>query len=311
MIPLLMTPQAWYIFSYYNSEAFYLFLNFLAGYQLLYRKSLLNRYLQGESGKYYPAIILGILAATMLLLKKNDDFYLLFLGGFIGLSFLFHTPGYSKEGAKRLLLIACVGLTLVGIRYGADVQVNGFNKKEQILAMSNKRAQKYYNMTTPEEKRNPFLHMKARGVTFKELWDKYNWPGKISKSFYGVYGYLTVQGYSAYYKWMRNTGFLFIAFLAITLSLKGNWLERSLLLVALLCSLGLIAAAGYFAWTSDFQAQGRYLLPILSILSVLIARTEHLLSPLLFRSFFFVMFLMSGYNFIFVGLKNITKYGWG
>ncbi|RUM41927.1 MAG: hypothetical protein DSY70_00330 [Desulfobulbus sp.] len=311
MIPLLMTPQAWYVFSYYNSEAFFMFVNFLAGYQLLHPESIFNRYLQGKSKTFLPALVLGILAATMLFLKKNDGFYILFLGGFIGFSFLSHNPGFTKEGAKKIFLIVCIGLTLVGIRYGVDVKINGFNKKEQILAMSDKKAKKYFNMTTPEKDRSPFIHMKERGITFKEFWEKYNWPGKIINSFYGVYGYMTVQGYSAYYKWMRNTGFLFLAFLAINILIKGNWQERGLLLYTLLCSTGLIVAAGYIAWCSDFQAQGRYLLPILSILAVIISQTERLLYPLIFRSFIFLMFLMSGYNFIFVGLKNITKYGWG
>jgi hypothetical protein len=311
MIPLLMTPQAWYIFSYYNSDAFTMFMNFQAGYQVVYKKSLFNRFLQGKVGTVQAVIILGVLTGILLLLKKNNYFYLLFLVGYMLLSCLLKKTGYTKNCAKKLLLIVCIGLILAGIRYGVDVKVNGFNKREQTIAMSKKRAKKEYNLTTPLEDRSPFIRMKTRGVTFDEFINKYNWPGKISRSFFGVYGYLTVHGSTAYYTWMRYTGALFVLFISCCIIVRGSWWENGLLLQALICSAGLICAAGYFAWFRDFQAQGRYLLPILSILGIVIAQTERFLQPLLFRAFVVLMFVMSVNNFIFVGLKNIAQHGWG
>jgi hypothetical protein len=311
LIPLLMTPQAWYIFSYYNSDAFALFINFLAAYQVVHKDSLLNRFIKGDAGGLQATLVLGLLTGALLLLKKNDYFFIVFIVLYLFLSFVLKRPEFTKSAAKKLLLIICVGLSLVTVRYGLDVKVNGFNKGEQVIAMSRLRARKKFNLNTPLEDRSPFLRIKSQGVTLTEFLDKYNWAGKITRSFYGVYGYLTVSCSTSYYTLMRNIGFLFVLFLALTAVIRGGWWENGILLNTTFCSVGLISAACYIAWAHDFQAQGRYLLPILPMLGVLIVNVERLLQPLIFRSFVILMFVMSGYNFIFVGLRNIAKYGWG
>ena len=49
---MLLAPQIWYIFSYFNGDAFPLFLATLIGYQTAVPDSLFNRYLDapGLSG---------------------------------------------------------------------------------------------------------------------------------------------------------------------------------------------------------------------------------------------------------------------
>ena len=69
-----------------------------------------------------------------------------------------------------------------------------------------------------------------------------------------------------------------------------------------------MALALYHAWSVDFQAQGRYFLPIVGMLSIFFFHTERYLMRPLFVLLFLGMYLLSVYNFLFVGLYEISKY---
>ncbi len=85
----------------------------------------------------------------------------------------------------------------------------------------------------------------------------------------------------------------------------------SLLSITLLVSLGLIIVALYHAWTVDFQAQGRYFLPIVGMVSVLLMHTRRYLVNPVFIFLLLGMYGLSVYNFVFVGLLGIEKYCFG
>ncbi|MCI5145306.1 MAG: hypothetical protein D3923_07180 [Candidatus Electrothrix sp. AR3] len=185
-----------------------------------------------------------------------------------------------------------------------DVGVNGFDKNEKIQELREQRADYMYKPSTELDKKHPQLYLRARGVSLEKFLQKYRWGGKVIRSFYGVYGHMTVSDTTSYYTLMRNSGFLFLGFLFLTVLLRGNGEQRLLLFNLTICTLGLIIAAGYASWTKDLQAQGRYMLVILPMLGMLIAQTEQLFQALLFRSFVAFMFIFSLYNFIFIGLAS-------
>ncbi len=54
-VPLIISPQIWYVFSYCNSDAFGLFMAFIVGWQLIGPEALLKRFLFRDKG---PKIIL-------------------------------------------------------------------------------------------------------------------------------------------------------------------------------------------------------------------------------------------------------------
>lgn len=310
-IPLLMTPQVWYIFSYYNSDAFALFTAMITAHQLTWKKSLFHRTIAGEAKIWQAMLLLGPLVAALLLTKKNFYFYLIFIFIYLMISFGFKRFQASKPVFKKLFLLACVGLALVGVRYAVDVSVNGFDKGKKIQEVREQMAYKAYKSSTNLNEQHPNLYLKERGVSFKQLFNQYHWGGKVVKSFYGVYCYMSVAGSTAYYDLMRNTGFLFLAFIIMSIIFRGGWWENTLLVNALVCCCALIAVACYRAWNVDFQPQGRYMMVILPILGILIVHTERLFQPVILRSFIVFMFVMSAYNFLFVGLLGIAKYGWG
>ena len=71
--------------------------------------------------------------------------------------------------------------------------------------------------------------------------------------------------------------------------------------------MALMAAAFYVAWTIDFQAQGRYLLPIVGMVSILVYHLRDRLAnpPCMFIAT--ALFLLSVYSYIFVALAGIAK----
>ena len=79
---------------------------------------------------------------------------------------------------------------------------------------------------------------------------------------------------------------------------------RLLLLNLSGCGLLLVGAAAWASWTKDFQPQGRYMLPLLPMLGLLLARTGPLFPPLLLHALFTLMFLLSLCSFLFVGLAS-------
>lgn len=72
-VPLVISPQVWYIFSYFNSDAFPLFLAILLAGQLVDPASRFNRYLDDPrfAGAWTGAVLAGVLVALLFLSKKN------------------------------------------------------------------------------------------------------------------------------------------------------------------------------------------------------------------------------------------------
>src|SRR5262249_16704993 len=71
--PLLLSPQIWYIFSYFNGDAFALFLAVLIAYQVAAPGSQFNANLDspGLRRNISGAVVLGLLIGLLALSKKN------------------------------------------------------------------------------------------------------------------------------------------------------------------------------------------------------------------------------------------------
>ena len=74
-----------------------------------------------------------------------------------------------------------------------------------------------------------------------------------------------------------------------------------------LLSATLIAVSLYHSWTKDFQAQGRYLLPILPMLGVLCMQGGKAIGPKILTLDTTAMFLLSVYSYICVALLEIPR----
>lgn len=310
-IPLLLSPQIWYLFSYVNSDALALFVAVLAAWQMVSRESALNRFLEQKKISIAKIIGLGFLFAFLLLAKKPFYFFILFFLFYFSWRCFFEPFTDFRGMIKRLLVLLCIGGSLVGLRVAADIYVNGFNKQEQMRNMQELTAATTYKPSTELNRKHIHLQMRERGTSLKSFLMDHRWGEKSFRSGVGAYGYMTVSGPNSYYDAMRIVSLAALFFMGVSIVLFGGWRGNFLFAGALACSVALITVACYHAWTVDFQAQGRYLFAIIPIIGMIFVKTEAAYNQTLFRTLTCSMFLLSVYSFVGIALLNIEKYGWG
>ena len=313
MVPALLSPQIWYIFSYVNSEAFAVFVMMLAAWQLGSPDSTWNRLLAGEPGRGRPVwiavLFLGLLLALLLLLKKNFDFFLLFAGLYCLWRVVFGHTRLNRANLRRIAAVALVGLGLFAAVRGVDQYVNGFHKSEKMLLARYRLAEAPWNPGTPLEKRHGHLQMRERGVSLRQMLEVERWGAKSFRSAVGMYGFTSVSAAYPYYRLFQYMGLFFLLAVSAAVLAHGGLSGISLWGLTLGASCALIGYAGYHAWTVDFQPQGRYFLPIVGMLGLfcLEARaylSRSLLAPLACAG----LFLLSLYSFVWVALPGILPY---
>ena len=310
-LPVLISPQIWYLFSYCTSDAFALFIAFVAAWQLVAPGSLLHRYLLGNSWRtvILGGLAIGLLLGLMLLLKKNFYPYLAFW--FLCLAaMLFFSSEYKglwRKALRRLLVAGAIGLVVFGLRIGADSLVNGFDRQAKLLEMREELAHDWYKPSTPLDEKHISLYRKARGVSLERVVFIDRWFEKTFRSSFGVYGYFTISAPNIYYDLVRWSGLALLGFLVCSIVLRGGPVGSTLAVAALTLSTALIGVSLYHSWSSDFQAQGRYLFPILPMLSILYAWNYQSVNRHVLALGVGALYLLGLYSFIFQALLRIPR----
>ncbi len=314
LLPLLLSPQIWYIFSYFNSEAFAVFVMLLAAYQMVVSQSALHRLLAGDLPvrQALAAIVcLGLLLAGMLLSKVNFYFFGLFLGLYFLWRMVLGKTVLTKSNVIRLVCLVFVGIAVFGSIRLIDNATNEFRKSERLLEAREQFALELYKPSTPLAQKHIYLQMRDRGISLKRFIQIDRWGEKSFRTAFGVYGHTSISASFAYYDYVRYAGVLLLLVGSGIIVFRGGWEGFSLLSICTVSALGLVAVALHHAWTVDFQAQGRYFLPIVGMLSVLFFHTRRYLLRPLFVFLLLCMFFLSAYSFIFVGLCGVGKHGLG
>jgi hypothetical protein len=153
----------------------------------------------------------------------------------------------------------------------------------------------------------PDVHIAAKGAPFTEIFTVWGWHRLTFFSFTGVYGYMTIFGPKAYYTFMALIYLVFASYTALALLRSRDRRAMLQLSIAAGCAALCILSSAYLSWTYAFQAQGRYLFPILPMGAVLIAVNRKYFSNYLFYSVWVAAFLGSVYSFVFVGLSRINE----
>ncbi len=308
-VPLLISPQLWYIFSYCNSDAFALFIAFITGCQLVDPNGYLNRFIKKENNNYLAIpVLLAILLGTMFLLKKNYYPFILFFYICLGCKIVFEFPADARRTAiKRLALISFAGLTIFVLRVGTDYMVNGIDKNQKLLAMQEKMAHPSYKPSTELTKKHVTLQRKDRGTTLEEMVKQHRWFEQTFRSSFGVFGYFTVSSSLGYYNLVRWTGVILLSFFLISIILRSNLIDNGITTIGLGLSIALIGASFYQSWTVDFQPQGRYLFPITAIFGIIYAYNHKKIHRTALTFIITIMFCLSSYFFIFEGLLRLPR----
>jgi hypothetical protein len=309
-VPLLLSPQIWYIFSYMNSDAFSLFVVLLAGWQLVNKESVFNRYLTNKRVSLLKLFGISLLLTLLIFVKKNYYFFTLFLLIFFSWRCFYYPFSDFRAMIKRLSVIVCLAVILAGVRVGADIYVNGFDKSDKIKIMQELTAKPLFKPSTPLEKKFGSLLLRDKGISYLDFIQVFRWGEKTFRSGFGAYGYMTAVASDSYYDVARWLGVACLLFMGFSIAFCSDRPAQVLFTCAVLCSLALIGKASHYAWTVDFQGQGRYFFPIVAIFGMVLIQTKHIYNQLILSTLCTIMFLMSVFSFVFIGLLSLAKYGW-
>jgi hypothetical protein len=297
---LLLSPQLWYIFSYFNGDAFGLFVSILLALEL-------SQFIKHPPNAT-PSIKIGLWLGMLILAKRNYYVLIPILIGVI----VWHAIFYFKVGQRRvvakawlkvLLLAAVIALPQIGYQQW----VNEFNLAERRAAHMEEAAASGFKPSQVTDPRSPwYVNMRAKGRPFQELLSVHQWHLISFKSMVGVYGWMDIFSPDWYY-WVV---FFLYSLSFARLFFPARPFEWSELTLAVIGILGMIAAGGVSflnSWTVGFQAQGRYLFPVFCIILLLLAHKWERLPKKFYYSVFLSMGILSLWNFIFVGLENIPR----
>ncbi len=297
---LLLSPQLWYVFSYFNGDAF----GFSVGIFLVLELSKFIR----DPEKAMPPIKIGLWLGMLLLAKRNYYVLIPVLGGVA----VWHWIFFSKVGQRQVLLKRWLKVVLVAAvialpKIGYQQWVNEFHLSEKRVAQMEKMAAPGFK---PSEVKTPYspwhVNMRAKGRPFQELLSIYQWHWLSFKSMIGLYGWMSVLSPTWYY-WVIL--FLYgILFGRLFLPSRPFVLSELILTAIAIFGMAASCVASFLnSWTVAFQAQGRYLFPVFCIFLLLLAYKWERLP----RKFFYLGFLSTGVlslgSFLFVALKNVLR----
>ncbi|MDF1584576.1 MAG: hypothetical protein P1P78_14890 [Methyloprofundus sp.] len=271
MAPLLCTPQAWYLYSYANRDAFALFISLLLAWQLVNVKSALNNFLQSprvfDHWRYVliPGALLGLLSIE----QTNYYLFILFFLAFLLWRVLFFVQ------AKRVFIYKCLMLIAIAVlvfltRFGLDAAINGADKYSQRVAYAEQHAGADFKpsiASTPESYSG--LRLKDKGVSLLELFKPpWDWHKMTFKSFSGFYGYYAQYSPHWYYMYV-----LLVYSLLLLITLRhavfiAQWRYQLFSVLTGVALFGGLLMGMLFSWLYDFQPQGRYIFPIIPIILV-------------------------------------------
>ena len=312
-LPLLVSAQTWYLFSYTNSDGFALFLAMIAGYQIAHKESALNKLLCHEGGFGIEGgiakniVLFGSLVGMLLLSKTNFYFFFVFLGAYLLWRIAIGDFPKQKQLWIHLSLIGLVGLSVYGVRMGLDYAANGPDPGALKAQMIEQHADQIYKPSTPLNEKHIYLYLKERNFTLDRIINKEQWMGKTFVNAFGSYGFTEFLGSTSYYDLIKIVGAAIFALMFVGVLVNGPTNIQVLFALVALCALLLIGALLWRSWTISFQAQGRYLAPILPMLGIFYYHARQYIYERAIIGLVLGLFFIGLYSFVFVGLHDIPK----
>ena len=310
-LPFLVSSQIWYTFSYCGPDAFALFFTFLATCEVINPNSLLHRYLKGDGwgAKLLGFVLLGVLLGIIFLLKANFLPFIVFFYLVLAVKVFFTEEFFwdKKAAIFRLLLITFVGLSICGVKVGADYLTNGFGSQGGITQLQDNLALPMYKSRTELQEKHVTLSPKARGVTLGQMLETDHFFEQIFRSSFGRFGSLTISATQVYYDLVRWSGVLLLTIVFAAIFRGGGLAGSGLALAALGLSGALLGALLYHFWTMDFQPEGRDLLSLMPIFGILYGWNHQAINRRVLIFGLTPMFLLAMYGFIFVALMHIPR----
>jgi len=308
-LPLFITPQVWYVFSYFNGDAFPMFLSFCMVYAVARLDPPVGSSPPGlRSSQIRQLAALGILLGLICISKQN--YYVLagFTLAFFGVCGL--AAHNLKAAAKNAALVFLVAITLFGARWGYNTYVNRTVRPEVPTQNAEKYANKDYKPSAQEAGTQYWgLRMRDQGLTYPQLFTIWTWHIWTFRTSFGVYDYMKIYAPLLYYRYIGYAFWTLAGALALALVIHGGPGGTTALLMFLTFAGLTIFQSTWHSWVNDFQAQGRYLFPIGAMAGMTLARFSKAANRTLpvTGTLAAIMLIMSLYSFLCVGLPLIPK----
>ena len=289
--PLCLTPQLWYLFSYATSDAWDYFIGFFVITGAMGANAFLANALQdGWSVKKMLQMAAYAFLCAQIFMAK-DNFYVILLLAFLIFLFQMFKNKEKKEILLKYGFIVLSALLIFGTRVAVDYWRYDGTKMEQY-----REARMPHVSSEIQEKKS----FREQGLTLSDAYTfQDGFPVYMFKSFTGCYGWMT--SYSGYY-YYHLMGFLYILMLVyIWPNIKNRWKAYA---VTGACGL-LYFVTLYHAWSADYQAQGRYLLPCLLGVAYLVAESK-VMEDKKFQRVFLLTVCLGGYSFVRYGIVPLV-----
>ncbi len=267
----LFLPQAWYLYSYYNGDAWGLSCGLLLALLLALPRSNVQRLLRGEltGSAFWRAIMLFSFLLICLVLTKRNYWLVILLAGLVSVHLVLQCfKAWRCERWRHLALAAVIALGCVGLTFfTAFFYKQWFFPPEltrtlcEAWAIPGFRPSEIAAGTAMSG-----LQLQARGIGLGELLFEKGWLMRSVFSLFGQFGWTNYYAAMPYYYAMFTLWLVAIGLIIRRCLVRVCQVEAlGILAIFLLVPLG-IALSAWFSWTLDFQPQGRYLLPILPVL---------------------------------------------
>ena len=365
---VLLTPQVWYVFSYFNADAFPLFLALIVAGLVSDERGGLHEFLRTgdvrrpalwiaalcmglmlvSKSNYLPLIPAFVLWLAALHLNVRARFVGLILAGLLALGAAQMLKGvlggvpvfvnwylplatigcllvvatavyvcwqWWKGAETRRIMCRLAGFVFVCIvvalpRVAWDVHVNGWpaQKAARIHAVEEARAGHMHKPSTiAQNKGYATMGLASRGVSLEHVaFAPYNWASTSLASAFGVYGYMNIYapGWIYFVLYGICGMFILLAFYSARVGHPSHW--NAFAVVVTGCAILVLASSLLFSWTFTLEPQGRYLLPILPLIAMLVGQGVHGGRRRAFALLVGAAFLLSACSFCFVALPNFA-----
>ncbi len=308
-LPLLLTPQAWYLFSYYNSDALSLFVVMITAYQVFVPKSMLRRLLIGERP---PGYIIWVFALSLIIamqywLKLNYVFFTLFLA-MLGVAWWLLNKRIPSVRHVWPVLVAFIMGTSIFLSWEVSRHaINDFALKEKVIDCREQLAGHIYKPSTPLEETERNYRLRDKGYSAMDVIFKFDWPERIFYTGLGTYGYTEILNSYPHFKIVSLFIVLLFLYSITIITIRGDGMARMAVLCTLASIIGVTLAAFWANWSMDFQPQGRYLMVYLAMFGSLLAMYGNKLNMTILSLIASVPFLLAAYSFFAVALLEIPK----
>ncbi len=273
-VTLICIPQLIYVYSYANADAWGTsFSIFITVFVLIQPQPF---------SSLKKSIVMALLVGAVLLSKQNYWLSLIVPICIMGYNYFkslasnIWSSFWSSIHWKNLLVFLGVLVILVApgyIIYPLSQNIDPWRGIGQFARIDASRAAIGYKLENPTM---PGFNLKGQGVKISQIWNDRAWFDYSLKSFYGQFGYIRTEPPEFAYPialLIASINVLITIFIA-----AKHWqsmtvpIKLILLLSPLIITLT-VALSVYNSWAVDYQPQGRYFFPVLTVLPFLLAGT--------------------------------------